>query len=315
MYVKENDHFDVAGFGSATLDYVCLVGSIANYNQSIFITDVKFFGGGCVPTALVALQRLGRKSAFVSLLGDDWIGKEIIKDLEHEGIYCDETKLMRDESSPFSFIQVNRKLGERAIAFYPGASRLIRFDESVKELIRRSEILLVDGFTPAEDLKAAKFAHKNRKKVMLDANIILDGTKELLPYIDYLITSKAFLFEYSEVENVSFSLKKVYDDLKPEILVTTLGAEGSAGVIDSEIVYVKTFDDVKVVDTTGAGDVYHGAFLFGIMNKWDIKDIMIFSSAVSSIKCKSYGGRTSIPDYKTTMNFLKERGVEIDKFK
>ncbi|MBC7333738.1 MAG: hypothetical protein H5T85_04660, partial [Actinobacteria bacterium] len=175
-------------------------------------------------------------------------------------------------------------------------------------------ILLIDGFIPVEDIKAAKFAHENGIKVMLDANIILEGTKELLPYIDYLVTSKAFLFEYSGVGDINFSLQKLYNDFKPELLVTTLGEKGSIGFVDSEVIYVDCFK-VNVVDTTGAGDVYHGAFLFGILKGWDVRDIMVFSSAVSALKCQSYGGRAGIPDYKTTINFLKEIGVEIEKFK
>jgi len=308
------NNFDVVGFGSATIDYICLIDDIANYNQATIISDVKFFGGGCVPTALVALQRLGGKSAFISLLEDDWIGKEIIKGLEKESIYCGGIKLTKNVSSPFSFIQVNRKFGKRAIAYYPGSSRLIKFDQSAEELIRKAKIILIDGLIPIEDIKAAKFAHENGIKVMLDADIILDGTKKLLPYIDYLITSKAFLFEYSGKEEIDFSLKKIYRNIKPEILVTTLGRKGSIAVIDNEIVYIDSFD-VNVLDTTGAGDVYHGAFLFGIIKGWSVRDIMIFSSAVSAIKCNSYGGRKGIPDYKTTIDFLNKRGISIERFK
>lgn len=100
------NNFDVVGFGSAAIDYICLIDDIANYNQATIISDVKFFGGGCVPTALVALQRLGGKSAFISLLGDDWIGKEIIKGLEKENIYCGGIELNECILSPFSFMQI-----------------------------------------------------------------------------------------------------------------------------------------------------------------------------------------------------------------
>jgi len=307
-------NFDAIGFGSATLDYICLVNSIANYHQSIFISDVKFFGGGCVPTALVALQRLGGKSAFISLLGDDWIGKEIIKGLKKENIYCGGIELTECVLSPFSFIQVNERFGKRSIAYYPGSNKLLKFDKKAEELVSKGKILIIDGFIPQEDLKAAKYAHDNGVKVMLDANIILDGTKDLLPYIDYLITSEAFLFEYSEKKGIEFSLKKIYRDAKPEILVTTFGSKNSVAFIDSKIVYVDSFS-VDVLDTTGAGDVYHGAFLYGIIKGWGVKDIMIFSSAVSAIKCKSYGGRQGIPDYKSTVDFLKERGISIERFR
>jgi sulfofructose kinase len=305
--------FDVVGFGDATLDYICLVDSIANYHQSTFISDVKIFGGGCVPTALVALQRLGGKSAFISMIGNDWIGRKIVEGLEEERIYCGGIELTNNTLSPFSFVQVNKRMGKRSIAYYPGSSRSLKFDKKAKELIKRGKILAIDGFLPEEDLKAVKYAQGEGIKVMLDANKIIAGTKELLPRIDYLITSEAFLFEYSGVEDIEFSLKNIYRDTRPEILVATLGEKGSVGFIDNKIVYLDSFN-VDVLDTTGAGDVYHGAFLYGILKGWCIEDSMVFSSAVSAIKCMSYGGRQAIPDYSSTMDFLAERGINIERF-
>jgi sugar/nucleoside kinase (ribokinase family) len=305
--------FDVVGFGSVTLDYICVVNSIANYHQSTFISDVKIFGGGVVPTALVAFQRLGKKSAFISMLGDDLIGKKIIEGLEEEGVDCDAIELTESAMSPFSFVQVNKRSGKRSIAYYPGPSQSLTFNKKAKELIKKGKILAIDGFVPQEDLKAVKYAHEQGVKVMLDANKILAGTEELLPHIDYLITSEAFLFEYSGNKNIEFSLKKIYRDSRPDILVTTLGSKGSVAFVDSKIVYVDSFN-VEVLNTTGAGDVYHGAFLYGILKEWCIKDIMIFSSAVAAIKCKSYGGRQAIPDYRSTISFLKERGIEVGRF-
>jgi sulfofructose kinase len=149
---------------------------------------------------------------------------------------------------------------------------------------------------------------------MLDANKILKRIEDLLPFIDYLITSEAFLYEYSKSKNIENGLIKLKNLLKPEILVTTLGDKGSITLINDNLVYVDSFK-VTVFDTTGAGDVYHGAFLFGILKGWEIKNIMIFSSAVAALKCMRYGGIKGIPDYKTVIDFLKEKKINIDRFK
>lgn len=74
-------------------------------------------------------------------------------------------------------------------------------------------------------------------------------------------------------------------------MIATLGIEGSLVLVNNDFLHVETFKEVERKDTTGAGDVYHGAFLFGIIHEWSVKDVMIFSSEVSSIKCMSYGGR------------------------
>ena len=312
---KKDTQFDVVGFGIATMDYICLVDEVANFNNAIFISDVNFFGGGVVPTALVALQRLGCKSSFVTLLGKDWIGDEIIKGLKKEKLDCSGIDFVDNIRSPFSFVQVTKKLGERAIAFYPGCSYLLKFTERAKYLINKSKILHLDGLKPEENLKAAEFAHEHGLKVMIDTNQVLKGTKRLLANADYLILPKSFLYDYTGLKDIKDALLKIKKEHNPEILVTTLGIEGSIAIVNNDFLCVKTFTEVEIKDTTGAGDVYHGAFLFGIIHGWSVKDIMVFSSAVSSIKCMSYGGRNGIPNFEATMKFLKEHDMDIKNFK
>ncbi len=312
--MSTNKKFDCIGFGTATLDYICLIDEIADFDQSAFISDVKFFGGGVAPTALAAIQRLGGRSSFIGLLGEDWIGKEIIKGLKKEGIDCSGIGFTDKVSSPFSFIQVSKKNGDRAIAYFPGSTRLLKFENTKKDLVKECKILLLDGIDPVQSLEAARFAKKNDVAVMLDASVLTEGTNKLLLNIDYLITSQSFLLEYSGSEDIDYSLNRMYGEFKPEILVTTLGERGSAAFINGKVVYTDTFK-VDAKDTTGAGDVFHGAFVFGINKKWDLKDIIIFSSAVATLKCREYGGREGIPDYESTLRFLNEKGFDINRFK
>lgn len=297
--------FDVTGFGDATLDYLCSIASIANFNQSTFISDIKVLGGGCIPTSLVTLQRLGGRTAFICSLGDDIRGKEIVEELKKEKVNCEAIKYIKDVPSPISFVQVDKKQGDRAIAYYPGSCKLLKFDEAAKEKVSLSRILQIDGFNSKEDLKAVKFAHSQGVKVMLDANAVFEDTGTLLPFIDYLITSKAFLHEFTGIENIESALRQIHDLANPEILVTTLGSKGSVALLNDGVLFVEGFK-VKAMDTTGAGDVYHGAFLFGILKEWDLKDIMVFSSAAAAIKCASCGGRKGIPNYKSIIKFLKK---------
>jgi sulfofructose kinase len=305
--------FDVVGFGDSTLDYICFIDNIANFSQSTFISDIKVFGGGCVPTALVTLQRLGRKTAFISSLGDDVRGREIAGELIKENIDCEVVKFIKNKPSPISFIQVDKSHGNRAIAYYQGACKLREFDERAKRKAVFTKILHLDGFNPIQDLEAAKFAKYQGIKVMLDANVVSKAIEDLLPFIDYLVTSKAFLYEFTNIKNIEKALKNINGIVKTDFLVTTLGSDGSVALLNDEVFFVDSFK-VKAVDTTGAGDVYHGAFLFGILNRWNIKDIMLFSSAVAAIKCTS-AGRKGIPDYKSVIDFLEERKVDIERFK
>jgi sulfofructose kinase len=311
--MNDSKSFDAAGFGITTLDYICIVEKLASYQKNTTIKDVKFFGGGVVSTALAALNRLGGNSSLIALLGDDWIGSEVLKGLKEENIDCSGVGIEKDQLSTFSFIQVSSKQGKRAISFYPGSGEKLKFNEKAQEIIKKSKILLLDGILPYEDLKAAKFACKNGIKVMLDCNILKNGTNQLLSYIDYLITSEAFLYEHSKTRDVKNALKKLNEDYNPEVLVTTLGRKGSVTLINNEMKQVEIFD-VKVKDTTGCGDVYHGAFIFGLLRGWEIIDIMTFATAVSSIKSMYYGGRPGIPNFEKTIKFLRDFNINVNKF-
>ena len=314
MNVFKKVEYDATGFGVTTLDYVCIVDKIASYKKQTLINDIKLFGGGCVSTALVTVQRLGGKTALISCLGNDQIGKDILSELEEEGIDCKGIEIMDNVASNFSFIQVNKKLGKRSIAFFPGSSLLLKLNKKAKKIIKRSKMLILDGSKPTEDIKAAKFAHQNNIKVMLDCNIIIKGTTALLSHIDYIITSESILYEFSGVKDINSSLKKISKEYNPLLLVATLGNKGSIALINSKIVKVGIYN-VKVKDTTGCGDVYHGAFIFGLLKNWDVIDIMKFATAVSSLKCKLYGGRPGIPNFRDTLHLLKEHGENIEKFK
>jgi len=304
-----NKRIDVVGFGSAAIDNICIINSIASYRGTTFISDLKVYSGGCVPTALVTLQRLGTNTAFISSLGDDWRGEKIISDLTEEGVDCCNIQINKGLLSPFSFIQVNEKFGKRAIAHYQGSIKMLRFDKSVESLIQAGKILHIDGLLPQEQIKAAIFAHKNGLKVMIDAHVIVDGIYDLLKHVDFIITSRDFLTDFTRCKDTESSLDIIYKMYKPEILVTTLGEKGSIEFSGNGVVYINGFN-VDVKDTTGAGDVYHGSFIFGILNNWNIREIMTFASAVAALKCKHYGGREGIPNLEETQKFLQDNGID-----
>ena len=306
-------YYDAAGFGITTLDYICITDRLASYRKHAVIEEVKFFGGGCVSTALATLNRLGGTSSLITMLGDDWVAKEVLKGLKEENIDCSAVSTAFDQLTTFSFIQVNNKTGKRAISFYPGSSGNLKFDIKAQQIVKNSKTLILDGLIKSECLKAAEFARGHGVRVMLDCDVVNNDTEELLQYIDFLITSESFLYDYTGTRNIEKALKKLSEKYKPEILVTTLGKKGSVALINNRVKHVDIFN-VGVKDTTGCGDVYHGAFLFGVLKKWDPVDIMIFSTAVSSIKSMHFGGRPGIPNFKETLKFLKDNGVSIERF-
>ncbi|MDR3551868.1 MAG: carbohydrate kinase family protein, partial [Clostridia bacterium] len=161
---------------------------------------------------------------------------------------------------------------------------------------------------------AIRMAKAGGTKISYDADYYLPETWALIPEIDILVASEYFyrtVFDDSRYEENCGKIQK----MGPEIVVFTLGGKGCVGADQNGYFEEPTFD-VPVEDTVGAGDVFHGAFLFGLLSGWDTRRCARFANAVSSIKCTRIGGRAAIPDFKTVMGFM-ETGVidyeEIDR--
>ena len=136
-----------------------------------------------------------------------------------------------------------------------------------------------------------------------------DGVEELLHYCDYIVASEVFARQISN-GGVEGALRKL-SSYGPKGSVITLGARGCVLEIDDEAVLIPAFS-VDAVDTTGAGDVFHGAFSYGVVAGWDIKRICIFANAVAALKCTRVGGRAGIPGYDEVIRFIKKNHPEVE---
>jgi sugar/nucleoside kinase (ribokinase family) len=210
---------------------------------------------------------------------------------------------------------VNSDSGERVFSWQKdNLSDPIRGEELDKEYITSADFLLLDGTYPEAASQAAKWMREAGKTVMLDGSKtnepLSDSIKKLVPLVDVLICGSGFSYMLTGIENI-FAAGRAVLNLGPSIFVQTEGEKGSYTVTEDERFHVPAFD-VDIVDTTGAGDVFHGAFLIGLLKRWDVKSISVFSTAVSALKCMKLGGRRSIPEYKEVEAFLEARGLVLD---
>jgi sugar/nucleoside kinase (ribokinase family) len=164
--------------------------------------------------------------------------------------------------------------------------------------------------TPAT-VYAAKLARERGIKTAFDGDVYEKITEDNLDLIDILIGSEFFYVErfkdreFKNLRENCFALKR----RGPEIVVITLGSRGCAGVYGNTYFESPGFP-VEVVDTTGAGDVFHGAFLFGLLKGYDVEYTARFANAVSAIKCTRQGGRAGIPELATANRFLEDGFID-----
>ena len=293
----------VTGLGQCSLDYLSLVDVYPQVNTKQEVLQWHEQGGGPVATALVALSRLGISCSFHGITGDDEAGRQIRQSLADEGI---ETKCLvqrKDSSSQVAFIAVEKDSAKRTIFWRRPSGKALQPDELGDDFLSGSNCLLVDGLMMDATLAAVKRAREMNIPVLLDAGSARPGMLELAGCCDYVVASEVFA-EGLGWKLTPQTLLKHSKALGTRALTITLGERGSITVADRRIIRMPAFK-VEAVDTTGAGDVFHGGYIFGLLRGWDLECVVRFASATAAIKCRQMGGRTGIPSLDEVMQFLQ----------
>ena len=198
---------------------------------------------------------------------------------------------------------MDKNTGARSVAWSRGNLAELEGDEVDMDMIRNAKILHLDGHNPKAALAAAKEARKHGVKVSIDAGTLRDGVKEILEYVDILIASEMFARQYSGNDDLEQAIYKLAENGAATVGIT-MGKLGSMTLQDGKLFICPAFKIVPV-DTTGAGDVYHGAYCVKYLETQDPMECMRFAAAVSALKCLKTGGRTGIPDREQLEAFLK----------
>jgi len=293
----------VTGLGQCSFDYLSLVDIYPQVNTKQEVLQWQEQGGGPVATALVALSRLGVSCSFHGIIGDDEAGRQIRQSLADEGIDAKCLVQRKDSSSQVAFIAVEKDSARRTIFWRRPSGKALQPDELGDDFLSGSNCLLVDGLMMDATLAAVKRAREMNIPVLLDAGSARPGMFELAGCCDYVVASEVFA-EGLGWKLTPQTLLKHSKALGTRALTITLGERGSITVADRRIIRMPAFK-VEAVDTTGAGDVFHGGYIFGLLHGWDLECVVRFASATAAIKCRQMGGRTGIPSLDEVMQFLQ----------
>ena len=302
--------FDVVGIGYTALDYLGLVPHLPIENTKLEVRGFTIQGGGPTATAMVTLRRLGLTAAYVGKVGNDGFGSSMLDELRSEDVDVSSVVVERGATSQYAFIMVDERTAARTILWTRGTVSRLKTREVNLDLVTSAKALFIDDLEPEAALVGAKAARARGIPVLIDAGSLRGGVRELLPWCDYIIASELFAEQVSGSKDLREALE-VIQSFGPKASVVTLGEKGCTALIDGEAVDVPGFQ-VRAVDTTGAGDVFHAAFLFAVLKGWDTLRACIFSNAVAALKCRKLGGRAGIPTLPEALEFLsRERpGIE-----
>ena len=301
---KQKSHPQVVGLGNSAIDYLALVPHFPERDKKMRMLDFKVQGGGPVATALVTLARFGISTGYVGKVGGDNFGKFILHSLEKEGVDISRVVVDERSSSLFAFVIIEKKTGRRTILWTKGDSSPLKTQELDEDYLLSAKVLHFDGYEVESSIWIAKKAKIRKVKLTLDLDTIVPDIDELVSLCDVVIPSWPMASKLTGEDKPEEAVKKIRS-MGPGIVAITLGEKGCICSSDKETFFQPGIK-VKAVDTTGAGDVFHGAFIFGLLQGWDLRKIAKFSNIVAALNCTKLGGREGIPDLNKALDLLQK---------
>jgi sugar/nucleoside kinase (ribokinase family) len=300
----KNKPFDVVGMGLNSVDFITVVPEFPTLNSKMEILRFSKQGGGQVATAMVALARWGIKTKYIGKVGDDEWGQFSLNSICQEGINVSSVTIEPNATNQFAMIIVDRASGERTILWKRDDRLMYREGELQKEEICSGKLLLLDGHDIHATIQSVKWAKEEGIPTIIDIDKVEPLTSELIREIDFVITSSRFPSLFIGIPDS----EKAFIELQKHtsgFLCATLGREGAVALVKGELLHIKGFK-VDTVDTTGAGDVFHAGFIYGLLQNWEVEEMIRFANAVAALKCRDLGGRKGIPTLEEVQRFLSK---------
>ncbi|HYW48436.1 MAG TPA: PfkB family carbohydrate kinase [Bryobacteraceae bacterium] len=285
--------FDVVGVGLNATDTLLVVPSFPAYAGKGPFTEEIVSPGGQMASAMVACARLGLRVKYIGAIGDDERGRIQQESLLGTGINIDHVQLRRNCPNQSAYIIIDRSTGERTVLWHRSDCLRIDPEQIAPEQITCGRLLHIDGHdTPAVE-RAAGIARGHGIPVTVDVDTIYRGFDRVLRLIDYLVASSEFPTAWTGINDPFVALEAIQNEYGMKVAAMTLGAHGALARAGGVYHYSPAFV-VNCVDTTGAGDVFHGAFCYAVLQGMPMREALDFSNAMAALNCTALGARGGI---------------------
>jgi sulfofructose kinase len=286
--------------GHASFDVTMIVEHHPGPDEKCSATGMVTCGGGPAANAAVAVARLGGTSAFAGYLGEDYYGTQHFEELI---LYNVNTELVvrGKHATSLSFILVKPD-GSRSVINCKTGTRLLMI-EQIDFTDCDPKVVLFDGHEPQISLPLANSARSNGVLTVLDAGSVHEGTLALSSLVDYLVASEKYASDFTGEEDIHRAMKSLHR--QAPCVVITRGEKGLIWKHEDGEGTMPAFQ-VEALDTTGAGDTFHGAFALEIARGADFHSALQFASAAAALSCKEMGARSGIPTRAEVENYLRE---------
>jgi sulfofructose kinase len=280
---------DLVGVGLNATDTLISVSKFPGHGSKADVHSLEVTLGGQVATAIVACARWGLRTRYVGKLGDD-----VAADM-HRAAFADvETQITAVPNchSAQSHIIVDSQ-GERSVLWHRDPRLAIAPEELSREWVTTARALLVDGCDTAAATQAALWAREAGIPVVADLDDVYSNIEPLLENTDYLIVSRDFPPRISGKPELREALQLLQQRFGSRLAAVTLGTEGVLAWDGRQFHHSAAFR-VPAIDTTGAGDIFHAGFIFGLLHDWPLPRTLDFACAAAALNCTAAGARGNI---------------------
>lgn len=305
---------DLYCLGGASVDLILEAPRLPLAGEKLLAHYYGQLPGGFIANTACAAAKLGLRTAWAGSVGDDAFGHSIMQGFTKFGVRTDDVELLKDAASDFTVVLVHPD-GERTILIVPSLPIPPALDEHIRCSLQNSRI----GYTVLYDhdwfMEVADLLHGSGGKVAVDLelNTLRDreAASQMLKAADYVFSDKNALRELTGNADENESVKEILA-LGAELVILTKGSEGAAAYTATGRYSTGSYQ-VPIKDTTGAGDCFHAAVLFGILSDFQYQDCLDFASAAAAILIQEMGARQGLPTAVEVQKFMENhiRGDEL----
>ena len=299
--------FDVVGLGLNSVDFVTVVAEFPRTNSKQRLQHFARLPGGQTATAMAVCARLGWRASYLGRFGSDDLGALSRESLDCEGVDTAAALTVPGARNQFAVILVDARSGERTVLWERDPALIMTPSDVVRDTILAGRMLLVDCHETAAATEAARHARSAGIPTVLDVEKVRPGIAELLQLTDAIIAAEAFPAEFTGYDSPGRALEAMAEEFEAPLVAVTLGAEGSLARCQGREIRTPAFR-VDCVDSTGAGDAFHGGFAAAcLMGELDLEDALAYANGVAALNCRALGARGGMPTRSDVARLLDAR--------
>jgi sulfofructose kinase len=311
MSDKTDTIFDMAGVGLNATDTAIIVPEFPPYAGKIAFLEERIEAGGQVATAVIACQALGKRCRYIGTVGDDARGRFQLESLRRSGVDIAGVRVIEGCPNQTAYIIIDRRTGERTVLWHRDARLAMLPSQLDREQITSARLLHVDGCDVEANATAARWAREAGIPVTCDMDTHVPNLDRLLQHVDYFIGSSPFPEDYTGEKDPFRALEVLRGEFGMRLAAMTLGHDGVLGLTADGFLYAPAYE-VDCVDTTGAGDVFRGAFAYAVLEAMPLHEALSFACAAAALNCTAMGARGGIVPLSRVRSLMETGGRRVN---